>query len=395
MADIQGIERSPVQSGLLRTTFRAAETHPDNRTSTHRPIPIKIQPTADDERATVAVFNDEKNNRTHNRNHDVQKPTPSDKKTVIAIVTQGRTGSTFTGEILNSHPDVFYVDEPLHVYDGSSRIPRKEIVGEQRITAALETSIKQTILENVFTCRYDGQYMQEFIKYNKNKKMTRNFARTRALLEMVGCTTFTNDEVRLLSCPIDQLTENYLRHACSTYKFLAAKILRANIYQLQPFLNSPHLNLKIIYLIRDPRGVLNSQLGTGWFTTNNQDQQLASSAKTTCNSMLDGLEQGKELPADRFMVLKYEDMAMKPFKKTDDILRFSGLNMTDTVMKHITSHTRGKHNSYRQHDWFSYRSNSTATALAWRTTFPQNYRMIVENTSSCRRIINQMGYDEL
>ena len=58
------------------------------------------------------------------------------KRSLVLLFTFYRSGSTFTGQLLNQHPDVFYLFEPL-------------------IIAAAETGeidFKNEILSRIFNC---------------------------------------------------------------------------------------------------------------------------------------------------------------------------------------------------------------------------------------------------
>ena len=43
---------------------------------------------------------------------------PAKNQTRILIMTHHRSGSSFTGQLFNQHPDVFYMYEPLKIVNG-------------------------------------------------------------------------------------------------------------------------------------------------------------------------------------------------------------------------------------------------------------------------------------
>lgn len=319
------------------------------------------------------------------------------KSTVIAIVTLGRTGSTFTGEILNSHPGVFYLDEPLHVYDGVDRVLRHELVqNAKNLTRTKKQEIKREILKPIFNCQFTGKYMAEYIRYNQNPKVTRNFARSRVLTELLGCNSMPDDNLKITQCPLHSLNATKLRQACKRYKYLVVKLLRADIGDLLPFYNSTDYLFKVIYLVRDPRGIVNSQHGTGWFARPNSNlaQQMSISANNTCRPLLKGILDVAAVHPERNMVLRYEDMAMKPHIFTKKVLDFVGLRIADSVAQHINSHVKSQRR-HIPHDWFSYRNNSTATALAWKKTMKSHLQKVVQSIPSCDLFIRKLSYDKL
>ncbi|KAL3881416.1 hypothetical protein ACJMK2_027861 [Sinanodonta woodiana] len=96
-------------------------------------------------------------------------------------------------------------------------------------------------------------------------------------------------------------------------------------------------NLKIVYLVRDPRGVLFSRIMTPWFPVfENDTKTLINNIVTHCDKMrtdLLKLEEIEYLYPDRIMTVYFEEIAEDHFKAMKKVYNFINLtyNIVDKV----------------------------------------------------------------
>ena len=164
-------------------------------------------------------------------------------------------------------------------------------------------------------------------------------------------------------------------------------------------LKLPHLllrrntNLKIIHLVRDPRGLLMSRLSS------ENGVLTRSIVAFTCSEMVSDLKTfeliTREFPSAALQV-RYEDVVLRPKTVARTIFRFLGLSEAagaeyfHSWMSNINTKTPGV---FAMID--TYRRNSAAEAYDWLGKDDnQGYREIFESIPECVSVIEQLGYPD-
>ncbi|XP_055589934.1 carbohydrate sulfotransferase 5-like [Uranotaenia lowii] len=153
------------------------------------------------------------------------------------IVSTWRSGSTFLGQILNSVPGSFHHEEPLIEYDIN------------QIRRPSHVKIALNYIKQLFNCNYTGlEYMLDsshsttYFSFRLNKRL------------WPYCKLYMN------FCLDPKLMEPF----CKLFPVQNMKIVRLRASLLTPLLEDTSLNLRIILLIRDPRGILGSRKHVSW-----------------------------------------------------------------------------------------------------------------------------------
>lgn len=152
------------------------------------------------------------------------------------IFTTWRSGSTFLGDILNAMPGNFYHYEPLLHYD------IVQVRGPPTAEPALEH------LRKLLMCNYTD--MDDYLNYGKHhfNLFTHN---TRLWKH---CRVFTN------YC----FTSKFLEPFCKLFPLQSMKSVRLRAALAPILLDDPSLNVKVILLVRDPRGTMQSRRHRDW-----------------------------------------------------------------------------------------------------------------------------------
>ncbi|XP_035217202.1 carbohydrate sulfotransferase 1-like [Stegodyphus dumicola] len=156
------------------------------------------------------------------------------------------------------------------------------------------------------------------------------------------------------------------------------------------------LNLKIIHLVRDPRGTMNSR----------QQKDIAmwcgkykacSSPKTFCNLVNEDLRHACELQKrypTRYTLVRYEDLALDPPQTTEKLFKFLDVGpVPSEVVQFLETHTQGSShvstNSFLQPPYRTVR-NSTQAALEWcRKMKLKDIQNVQQN---CHFVFKKLGY---
>ncbi|KAI4825617.1 hypothetical protein KUCAC02_021297 [Chaenocephalus aceratus] len=244
---------------------------------------------------------------------DSWMPVDSPRKHILLFATT-RSGSSFTGQLLNQHPGIFYVFEPLyHVQqaftNSSSRLrrtlDRRSLLGAYR-----------DLLLNLYTC--DLHFMENYIRPEpRTTSPAPSFAEAPAMP----------------SAPLPCAWKQGIEH-------VAIKTVRVpEVGDLRTLTEDPRLDLKIIHLVRDPRAILASRMMAFsdqfrawkiWNATGRQPRYVdLTQITSTCKDMAASAATGLQTPAwlrGRYLLVRYEDLAFNPKDKATEI--YSGTTGT-------------------------------------------------------------------
>ncbi|XP_076324067.1 carbohydrate sulfotransferase 1-like [Tachypleus tridentatus] len=211
----------------------------------------------------------------------------------IILLTYAGDGSSFLGDIIQSHPGVFYMFEPIHFF------------GEE-----IPTMIE--FLSDIFRCKFKRWI--SFLEWAKQNKKFKNLERNYHY--WTACSTKEKDKC---------FDVNFVTSFCKTSLIKVVKVIRFSLNEVEHLLEkNKDLNLKIIHMVRDPRGIMRSRLMERniilWCK-----KKLCSDSKFLCNQIRDDLTYACKLKTKfpgKYKLLRYEDLAKRPFEITQDIFQF-------------------------------------------------------------------------
>ena len=170
--------------------------------------------------------------------------------TRVVIMTHHRSGSSFTGELFNQHPDVFYMYEPLKIVNGGC--------------SGTTTKLRTELLRNFMHCNFPN-LRQMFPNIQKGHEhytdVKGNFVfryKVSRLCKPPFCRSdYSFDSKQCMArCP--DVQTGRVRAVCVN-KIPVIKTLRICDFEiLKPFIDEG-FNLRIMMLARDPRGIFNSR----------------------------------------------------------------------------------------------------------------------------------------
>ncbi|XP_014679708.1 PREDICTED: carbohydrate sulfotransferase 4-like [Priapulus caudatus] len=244
-----------------------------------------------------------------------------------------RGGTTFTGDILSSHPDVFYLYETSWFSEDRTHSLRRadaSVVDSRRIITKLQT------------CDYTEPELREFMKYQVRRG---HYARSHAISRELGC----DDPLlmrRLDKCrPLGKKcaeTPSLWQRACRSHRVHVFKILRLHVVDVAPLAATlaatlAGVSVKFILLTRDPRGVLTSR-------ERHKFVALHLRSPDVCYNMAENYDSAAalNLSSDVLKVIRYEDVADHPEVKVREIYDFVGLPYLPETDAYIALNTRGE-----------------------------------------------------
>ncbi|TRY73019.1 hypothetical protein TCAL_14057, partial [Tigriopus californicus] len=158
-----------------------------------------------------------------------------------------------------------------------------------------------------------------------------------------------------------QMPEFY-QAVCPLFPLQLMKTVRLRVEYTAELLADPELpNLKVIALIRDPRGTMNSRSRLKWCVNIHCDNVV---------KLCDELDQDitvaynlREKYPGRVHLVRYEDLSTNPYGNVDKLFDFVGLPQNPVVEKFIKNQTRTDRS---RQDFGSDPHGSEAIAFAWR-----------------------------
>jgi hypothetical protein len=227
------------------------------------------------------------------------------------IVTTWRSGSTFLGDVINAVPGNFYHYEPLLDYG------IVQIRGPPHADSAISN------LKNLLNCDYSN--LQNYLQYGRTHNYL--FTHNRRLWGL--CDSF----------PQYCWNSTFLSSVCKVFPFQSMKTVRIRLRLAEELLKDEQLNVKVLLLMRDPRGTLQSRKHRDWCP----GQPDCDKPNLVCADMVSDYSaaiQLQKLYPDRFRAIRYEDLCADPYQHIQNLFEFFGLFYHPAVSKFLDLHTK-------------------------------------------------------
>nr|XP_045582065.1 carbohydrate sulfotransferase 3-like [Procambarus clarkii] len=283
---------------------------------------------------------------------------PSQVRRVI-IVSTWRSGSSYLGDLVKAYPGTFFSFEPLHHLLKNLHLQEGPLVEEV-----------VRLLRSILTC--DFSQLDVYINYMRNN-------------------TFLIDRNTRLwkSCAFNRalcFDKDYLSRACRYMPLNMLKTVRMGLLPVVELLQDPSLDLRVVHLVRDPRGCLHSRMQLSWCQS-----QACSDPETVCNDLLTDLklsDRVKQNFPDRYLMVRYEDMGLKPEQKAQEIIKFLGLSYNKYIHVFVREHTTPSRRTKKKGDAYSTFRDSKATTFAWRGAL--NYTVVEAIQEVCKEPLQKL-----
>ncbi|XP_057341549.1 carbohydrate sulfotransferase 1-like isoform X2 [Microplitis mediator] len=176
----------------------------------------------------------------------------------------------------------------------------------------------------------------------------------------------------------------FLTAVCRLYPFQSMKFVRLSLESAQLLLEDEHLGARMILLVRDPRGIMQSRRRLEWC----QNSTDCSDPQVLCNDMVSDHKVAIELKKKylhTFKVVRFEDLSLDPQHKAKEIFEFYGLNFHSNVEEFLETHT--KNNSGNSYSSFR---DSKRAPVHWRNEM--NFTEVEEIQRVCSTAMKLWGY---
>ncbi|XP_070533799.1 carbohydrate sulfotransferase 1-like [Ptychodera flava] len=305
----------------------------------------------------------------------------------VLILASFRGGSTFIGELFNANKDFFYSYEP-----GRTLIKCMKKF-DQPFSLFRPKHIE--MLDNIFRCNFTSDVMQCYASDLARSPLEKRTREVSALDQATLCSGRWPELIpQSKQCAVVQ--PKVLTDLCSEHKHTVIKSIRLyDLNDVVALVRDPSLNLKVIHIIRDPRGKAPSWMERRLvskpnYTVTDLTGKVLESMTAYCQNALENLLVGLSMPnwlKDRYKAVRYEDVAMRPYEMTQEIYRFVGLPVPNTVLQWVHNNTNNTAGGP-----FSTTRNSAEAAMAWKQTLSPDAIQKIEETYPCKEMMAIAGY---
>ena len=319
----------------------------------------------------------------------VPGPRLSSSSVKAVIFTRYRSGSSFVGDLFSHHDDVYYIFEPFIITKQLSNMTYADI-----------SANSERDLDRIFAC----DFRRLFSKYRMYPPANRTLFK--ALWRRVFCTVDGHANPGYVMTNIDPVctrlnyqTPMVTRDLCKLHRHIVVKtICLRNMSVISHLLRK---QIKVIHLIRDPRGQLGSmislKISKAHGAVNISDftlEWLQVQAARICRDLDNTLSQARELFTrmpflrSNYILMRYEDIALSPLRETKDMYEFLGLEMTEKVVAWIKMST-----TESVHGVYSTQRNSRQAATSWRRKLPLAFVKVIQE--NCSDVLRLLGYNNI
>ncbi|XP_052103158.1 carbohydrate sulfotransferase 3-like [Mytilus californianus] len=308
-----------------------------------------------------------------------EKPEPDNfcnNVTCVLIVGYVRGGTTMILDTLAETNSNFYLFEPIRNLTESSyaNMPITFYNGTVRnISMDRNLARVQTeMLNHWFNCY--------FTKINIGDLKNNHLIHSRATKSYFAC---------LRKSPFPFCIK-MLESVCVPKTRRIMKVVRLRMKSVEHILKKTD-NLKIIYVVRDPRAQIHSLIKSGLL----DQKSVKVHSRELCEDMMSDFNSTKILKRayhNNIFMLKYEALVTNPLQNFRKLFSFSNLPFTTRVDSYIRHHMLESGTGHEIN--FNAKSgNSTLIAIKWRTAINKKHLRIIDE--ACHRTYETFGYHQL
>lgn len=296
---------------------------------------------------------------------------PPESRINILVVSRITSGSSFLSELIQSgEPKTFYAFEPL-IYIGEHHYMG---LWTKNLTDAIQS------LNQLISCDYEKQ--RSWIKWLLNQY--------HKLFLKMNTYLVKDLDLKTLLAPTKRVRDTFTK-VCKSSKVNLIKINRLRMSEVGKFVDqlSPDLmdNLKIIFLVRDPRGVYSSRIRRKFCIERRNCHHAMSLCEDMENNLMEYQQVKKRYP-DKVNIVRYEDFSKDPLTFAQDLfLNKLNLPFNENVLNFIHTHTLSYHEQLRP---YSTIRNSNSITFQWANEI--DVERIASFDKFCSKPMNIAGY---
>ena len=329
------------------------------------------------------------------RTHSVENETR--KRRSLLIFGQDRSGTTFLSTMFSKDPQMFMVYEPLWI---TTRIRRMNdrLLNLSRV----ESGVTGAILG----CKFSKSLAAKKFLSFANRPWT-GAQPNNVFTSQPFCNKTREQHMysRLVCRNLSQIPE-LVDKVCDAYKHSVVKVSPVRLPHEkmdnlipQVLTENPDVDIRILHVIRDPRGNINSRIDINWMK-DFPSPTLAEDAKQLCDKTYTNLFYVKTTLRrlgleHRYKLILYQKIADDPIQAMHDVYDFAGFEKSAAVEKWINKTTHPTPEQLKKaliHPYSTVR-NATGNADKWKKDeFFERNRIIEQQ---CEPLMKEFGFEKV
>lgn len=274
---------------------------------------------------------------------------------VLVLASNPRSGSTLLSELLATVKDSVLFFEPSWPYRNAP-----EFVNGRNVS---------DYLSNIFKC----DYSDKFESWLKSEFSFNQYYHPSVL----QCYSQWNAE--------ECLKELDLRSLCQNAQVRIAKVVRVKLSWVEELLENSSFNIKVIHLMRDPRGSITSMQGLYW------DWKPSEKCGNLWQDMQDYDRLLQSYPF-KLTNVTHEELSLDPIATIEriNLFLYGHSDLSSDTKRYIKKHTNA---SKYQGDNMSTYKVSSEQYQSWRWKINGRLLSNIESVASCRSAIARYGHN--
>ena len=296
--------------------------------------------------------------KMRNSNNSRANPGKTEPETFprkVLIISSGRSGSSFLGDLFNQNKKTLYLFEPL---GWSVKTDFKE-----------KEAKKFQVLNDLFNCKFSEKIYLEFLTMKDGQSFRK---KSNKISTFPGqCPRISKNSSRCLS--------KILKSLCLSASSVVAKVLThrlpgKGLWGIQEILDA-NKNLRIVHLIRDPRRVIASMRAAGWFKGKN----FASKVQYICSLIWANVQHVRNESSyynNRYKLVVFTDMMLNPFSTVVELYNFLNLGpVPEYIFSWIVRNTMASKDFKKQ----TYKTSRNSTeVLSRKVDFSEVEKTVID-----------------
>ena len=332
---------------------------------------------------------------TTNDKNRTQNFTPTEPRRSLLIFGQDRTGTTFISTMFAKDPQTFTVYEPLW-------ITKRWRSPEDRFNCShCELDVVSSIISCNFSRSRASKKFLTFVHKLWTGALPVNIFKTKKFCNIEVESNKKENCSQLLrnAAFVDNVCKEKFKH--SVVKVSPVRLPQGELANLVPqvILENQDIDVRILHLVRDPRGNINSRININWMK-DYPSPSLATTTRELCNSTWRNLKHAEKTLKQlnlthRYKLVLYKQIAEDPLGTAKDIYRFAGFEMPLEVEKWITETTEPSKDKLEEalKNPYSTVRKASGNADKWQNDeFFERNRVIEKE---CKTLMDLLGLKEV
>ena len=341
---------------------------------------------------SLRIFSEDARQSNEDVERSERNPKIIPKRRSLVIFGDDRSGTTLLTRMFSEDTNIFSVYEPLWITRQWRATERdRDHVGD--VT---------DVVGALMSCHFvDNPTAMKFLAHTSKKWAPGLFKNPFQSPPICNGT-----EKGKRTCPSPETVPRLVEEACSRhYKHSVTKVAivrvperkLSNIFP-RIIYDNPDTEVKILHVVRDPRGSINSRINLGWIKEVDKAKNFAAWPKDTCQAITQNVKFGASLDGslkNNYMLVKYKDIASSPVLTAMKIYKFAGFEMQESLIRwiiHATNPSKETLDKEAKKAFSSFR-NSTANVEKWRQESPIERTRIIEQ--ECGELLDLLQLERL